>query len=80
MLTLIASVFFGGFFIALGSLQPFTWGVSYLLPVTYGIRNVQDVMLRGVRPSDQFLLAPLGLALAYYAIALVKLRGELGRR
>ncbi|HEY3111959.1 MAG TPA: ABC transporter permease [Chloroflexota bacterium] len=80
MMTLIASVFFGGFFIQLATLRPFAQVVSYLLPVTYGIRDLQDVMLRGARPPDSWLLAPLGLGLVCYLIAFVRFRSELRPR
>jgi ABC-2 type transport system permease protein len=77
MMTLIASVFFGGFFIQLATLRPFAQAVSYALPVTYGIRDLQDVMLRGARPPDFWLLAPLALGLVCYLIAFVRFRSEL---
>jgi ABC-2 type transport system permease protein len=80
MMTLISSVFFGGFFIQLATLRPFAQVVSYLLPVTYGIRDLQDVMLRGARPPDSWLLAPLGLGLICYLIAFVRFRSELRPR
>lgn len=77
MMSLIASVFFGGFFIQLEALQPFAQSVSYALPVTYGIRNLQDVMLRGVRPPELWLFAPLGLGLLCYLIGFLRFRSEL---
>ena len=80
MMSLIASVFFGGFFIQLDTLQPFAQAVSYPLPVTYGIRDLQDVMLRGARPPDLWLIAPLALGLACYMIAFVRFRSELRLR
>lgn len=51
MLALLAGLFFGGFFLGL---EAFTYPVkllSWALPVTYGIRLLRDVMLRGVDPS-----------------------------
>src|SRR5207253_3649451 len=66
MMSLIASVFFGGFFIQLETLRPFAQVVSYLLPVTYGIRDLQDVMLRGARPPDEWFWWPLALGLGCY--------------
>jgi ABC-2 type transport system permease protein len=77
MMTLISSVFFGGFFIQLASLRPFAQAVSYVLPVTYGIRDLQDVMLRGIRPPDFWLLAPLALGLVCYLVAYLRFRAEL---
>ena len=54
--------------------------VSYALPVTYGIRDLQDVMLRGARPPDFWLWAPLALGLACYVVAFVRFRSELRPR
>ncbi len=51
MLVLLASLFFGGFFLDLDALRyPFKY-LSWALPVTYSIRGLQDVMLRGLSPS-----------------------------
>jgi ABC-2 type transport system permease protein len=47
MLVLLASVFFSGFVLPLDEfIQPVQW-LAYLLPVTHGIRLLQDFMLRG---------------------------------
>jgi ABC-2 type transport system permease protein len=77
MLSLIASTFFGGFFIALDQLQPFARVLSYALPVTYGIRDLQDVMLRGAVPAREFLYAPLALGFGCYLLATVLFRRQL---
>ncbi len=51
MLVLLASLFFGGFFLNLDALRyPFK-ALAWALPVTYSIRGLQDVMLRGVDPA-----------------------------
>ncbi len=52
MILLLASVFFSGFFLPTDNLQPLVRLVSYLLPVTYGIIGLQEVMLRGVPPPQ----------------------------
>lgn len=75
MLVLLASVFFGGFFLGLDSLAPYVRVVSYALPVTYGIRALQAVMLRGEQPQ----LWLLG-ALAAMAAILFLLSTQLFRR
>ncbi|HEY8599663.1 MAG TPA: ABC transporter permease [Thermomicrobiales bacterium] len=75
MLVLLASVFFGGFFLGLESLAPYVRVVSYALPVTYGIRALQSVMLRGEQPQ----LWLLG-ALAAMAAILFLLSTQLFRR
>lgn len=60
MLVLLASVFFGGFFLDLDALLPFVRGVSYALPVTYGIAALRPVMLRA-EVAPLYTLVALGL-------------------
>lgn len=57
MLILLASLFFSGFFLSLDQLDPGVRIISWLLPVTYGIDALQDVMLRGIEPDTTILLA-----------------------
>ncbi len=47
LLVLLASVFFSGFVLSIDEFTPQVQGVAYLLPVTHGIRLLQDLMLRG---------------------------------
>jgi ABC-2 type transport system permease protein len=47
LLVLLASVFFSGFVLPLDEFNEPVQGIAYLLPVTHGIRLLQDVMLRG---------------------------------
>jgi ABC-2 type transport system permease protein len=47
MITLLLSIFFTGFILPLEQLFPVVQVVSYLLPATYGIRAVHDVVFRG---------------------------------
>lgn len=47
MLILLASVFFSGFVLPLDEFLPVARYVAYALPVTHGIRLLQDTMLRG---------------------------------
>jgi ABC-2 type transport system permease protein len=79
MLVLLASVFFGGFFLPLEQLFPWLQGLSYLLPVTYGSIDLREVMLRGVAPEQIFLIGPLVLGLVLYAVAYVGLRRQMRR-
>ncbi len=51
MVILLASIFFGGFFLALYRLWEPVQIVSWALPVTYGINLLQSVMLRGQAPN-----------------------------
>ena len=59
MLILLASVFFGNFFLPIDTLYPWARVVSYALPITYGVRALQEIMLRGnsANPTDLIALA-----------------------
>jgi ABC-2 type transport system permease protein len=63
MLTLLASIFFSGFFMPLYRIALPVRFVSWLLPATYGTKLLQEVMLRGQSP-DWLLLAILSLGAA----------------
>lgn len=47
LLYLLASVFFSGFVLPLEEFSEPVQGLAYTLPVTHGVRLIQDVMLRG---------------------------------
>lgn len=47
LLVLLASVFFSGFVLSIDEFNAPVRAVAFLLPVTHGIRLLQDVMLRG---------------------------------
>ena len=47
MLFLIASGFFAGFLFPLEEMNQPAESIAYLLPATYGIQGLQDVILRG---------------------------------
>jgi ABC-2 type transport system permease protein len=51
MLVLLLTVFFSGFILSLDRFTPQVGWVSYLVPATYGIDALRDVMLRGAAPS-----------------------------
>lgn len=60
LLVLLASLFFSGFFLSLAQLVGVARYAGWLLPVTYGMRLLRDVMLRGA-PPDRALVAALAL-------------------
>jgi ABC-2 type transport system permease protein len=68
MLTLLASMFFSGFVLRIGEFQPIVQAGSYLLPVTHGIRLLQDLLLRGSIERPWQLVA-LALIASYVLIA-----------
>jgi ABC-2 type transport system permease protein len=57
MLTLLASIFFSGFFLPLYRLAPPVRLLSWMLPATYGTVLLQNVMLRGQSPQILPMLA-----------------------
>lgn len=69
MLTLLAAIFFSGFFLPLYRLAPGVQIVSWLLPATYGTILLQDVMLRGQSPSLLLLLALYAFAAILFLLA-----------
>jgi ABC-2 type transport system permease protein len=46
LLVLLASVFFSGFVLSIDEFQPALRAAAYALPVTHGIRLIQDLLLR----------------------------------
>ncbi|MDQ3509862.1 MAG: ABC transporter permease [Actinomycetota bacterium] len=76
MLAFIGSGFFSGFLFPLEELDQPATGFSYLLPATYGIRALRDVMLRGQWPATFDLI---GLAV-YFLVCLVAARLLMGRK
>jgi ABC-2 type transport system permease protein len=76
MLTLLAAIFFSGFFLPLYRLVPAVRALSWLLPATYGTVLLQDQMLRGQPP--QALL--LGALLVFGGVLFLLAWWRLGRQ
>ncbi|MCA9953383.1 MAG: ABC transporter permease [Anaerolineales bacterium] len=79
MLTLLASIFFSGFFLALYRLAPLVRWVSWLLPATYGTVMLQDVMLRGEAPPAIPFVALYGFAFILLLVAWFRLGRQMAR-
>lgn len=77
MIVLLAGLFFSGFFIALDTLRYPVKFISWALPVTYGIRILQDVMLRGLEPANGDLLGLAVQIVVYGAIGMLLVRRRL---
>jgi ABC-2 type transport system permease protein len=79
LLVLLASVFFSGFVLPVQEFWPELQVVSYSLPVTHGIRLLQDIMLRGttVVPWQIGVLALVAGVL--FVVTLLLLRRSLRR-
>jgi ABC-2 type transport system permease protein len=65
MLVLLASIFFSGFFLDLRLMWEPIRVVAWSIPATYGIRMLQDIMLRGElsAPLIFFGLSAIGIGL-----------------
>ena len=77
MLLLLASMFFSGFVIRIEEFQPLVQVGSYLLPVTHGIRLIQDLLLRGTITHPWQLLALAGIAAVTLLASWVLVRREM---
>ena len=78
MLPLLASIFFSGFFLDLRLMWEPIKVLAWSLPATYGIRMLQDVMLRGSTIPPQIFqgIALIGIALFLIDWFLLKRRME----
>ncbi|MGB0111987.1 MAG: ABC transporter permease, partial [Ilumatobacteraceae bacterium] len=77
MLALLAGLFFGGFFLDLDAFSYPVKLLSWVLPVSYGIRLLRDVMLRGTDPSIYDLVGLAATTLAFGLAAWYLLRRQL---
>lgn len=68
MLLILASIFFTGFIVPLNQFNDYTRYFSYILPMTFGATNLQDVMLDNHWPTLFYLLMPLGLGVIYFLV------------
>ena len=77
MFCLLGSVFFSGFFLDLRNLWEPVQLVSWMLPATYGIRLLQDNMLRGASANPILLLGLLGLGAGFFLFTWLLLRRQM---
>jgi ABC-2 type transport system permease protein len=80
MILLLASLFFSGFFLAVGQLEGLARYVSWLLPVSYGMQMLRDVMLRGVPPVTTVALSLAAYGSTAFVFALLGARRRMGSR
>jgi ABC-2 type transport system permease protein len=74
MIILLASIFFSGFFLQLYRLRWPAQTISWLMPSTYGLRMLQDIMLRGDQPQPWLFWVLGGLAFAFFILNWLRLR------
>lgn len=76
MLILLASVFFGNFFLPIDTLYPWAQVLSYALPITYGVKALQDIMLRGQATDPINLIALASFAVGFFLLGTLLFRRE----
>jgi ABC-2 type transport system permease protein len=78
MLLLLASIFFSGFFLDLRLMWEPMKVLAWSLPATYGIRMLQDIMLRGASAPALVLygLALIGVVLFFVDWLILRRRME----
>lgn len=79
LLVLLASVFFSGFVLSIEEFTDPVRGIAYLLPVTHGIRLLQDLMLRGATTETWEFLALGAIAAVTLVAAWLILRRSMTR-
>ena len=74
MIILLASLFFSGFFLSIGQMEGLAQVISWLLPVSYGMKLLRDVMLRGTDLDPLYVggLAVFGVVM--FVLALIGTR------
>ena len=76
MLSLLLSIFFSGFFIALGSFAAPALALSYLIPMTHGVAGFQNIMLRGIAPTPLTWLGLMALVVVTFGAVVVITRRQ----
>ena len=79
LLVLLASVFFSGFVLSIDEFTEPVRALAYLLPVTHGIRLLQDLMLRGSTTELWEFWALAAIAAVTLVIAWALLRRSMAR-
>ncbi|HEX6867632.1 MAG TPA: ABC transporter permease [Candidatus Limnocylindrales bacterium] len=79
LLVLLASVFFSGFVLSIDEFTEPVRALAYTLPVTHGIRLLQDFMLRGTTTEAWELLALVVIALVTLVASWLLLRRGMTR-
>ncbi len=76
---LLASVFFSGMVLPVEEFALPVQAAAHVLPVTNGIRLLQDIMLRGGTYAPWYLGILAGVGVALFLIAALLLRRSLNR-
>ena len=79
MLVLLAAMFFSGFVFPLMAISVPVRYLGYLLPVTFSIPNLQNIMLKGIPPSWVYLVALGAMGVVMFAFSWWRYRRSLVR-
>ncbi len=74
MLLLLASIFFSGFFLDLRLMWEPMKFLAWSLPATYGIRMLQDIMLRGASAPPMIFQGLLLIGIGLFIVSWLLLR------
>lgn len=74
MLLMLASIFFSGFFLDLRLMKAPITVIAWSLPATYGIRMLQDIMLRGSAVPLLLFMGVAGIGIVLFLINWILLR------
>ena len=77
MLLLLASIFFSGFFMDLRLMREPVTILAWSLPATYGIRMLQDIMLRGSSVPQLVFWGIVSIGIALFLLDWVLLRRKM---
>lgn len=77
MMLLLASIFLTGFVVNLDRVVPTLRGVAWLLPASYGIALMRDIMLRGLGTKPELILGLVGVGAALLFLSWLLLRRRL---
>jgi ABC-2 type transport system permease protein len=80
MIVLLTAVFFSGLFLSLEQLWPPVRVVSWIMPATYGVVTLRDIMLRGQAPDLILFVGLILIGIATFLIAWFLLRRVMARR
>jgi ABC-2 type transport system permease protein len=74
MILLLASLFFSGFFLSSGQLEGVARYAGWLLPVTFGMKLLRDVMLRGAPLDTNAMIGLSVYGVVMFVLALIGTR------
>ena len=80
MLTLLFSIFFSGFFLDLRLMDQSVRFLAYIIPATFGMRLLQEVMFRANAVNIPLLAGLLGIGVLFFILSLFLLARQMRTR